>query len=130
MIDSLHSGKYGQGSLLSYTAEPASLPLPGRSDIDQNPLKSKDNSDARKQLVEAGQQFDAFFVSYLLKVMRETVPEGALANKQGAYFYSFYDQEIGLRAAQAGGIGITQMVKEYAEKYFAPAPVQPSSSSR
>lgn len=130
MIDSLHIGKYGQGSLPLLYAEPASLPIPGQSDINSDPLKSKDNADARKQLVQAGQQFEAYFVSYLLKVMRETVPEGAIANKQGAYFYSFYDQEIGLRAAQAGGIGITQMVQEYAEKYFAPPPVQPSSSSR
>lgn len=90
-----------------------------------------DNPDAaRRQLIDAGQQFEAFFISYLLKIMRETVPQGAIANKQGAYFHSFYDQEIGIRAAESGGIGITQMVQEYAEKYFSPPPVQPSSSTR
>jgi flagellar protein FlgJ len=84
----------------------------------------------RQQLVEAGRQFEAYFISYLMKVMRETVPDGAIANKYGAYFHSFYDQEIGLRAAEAGGIGITRMVQEYAERYVAPSPVQPSSSGR
>ena len=74
-------------------------------------------------MVQAGQQFEAYFISYLLKVMRETVPEGALANKQGAYFYSFYDEEIGKRAAESGGIGIAKMVQEYAQQYFVSSPV-------
>lgn len=92
---------------------------------------TSDNPDAaRRQLIDAGQQFEAFFISYLLKIMRETVPQGTIANKQGAYFHSFYDQEIGIRAAESGGIGITQMVQDYAEKYFPPPPVQPSSSIR
>jgi flagellar protein FlgJ len=94
------------------------------------PTTPQDSAVARKQLIEAGRQFEAFFISYLLKVMRETVPQGAIANTQGAYFHSFYDQEIGQRAAESGGIGITRMVQEHAEKYFVVSPVQPSSSDR
>jgi flagellar protein FlgJ len=59
--------------------------------------------------------------------MRETVPEGAIANKQGAYFYSFYDEEIGRRAAESGGIGIAQMVQDHAKKYFSGPPAERSS---
>ncbi|MBX3324912.1 MAG: hypothetical protein U0223_13335 [Nitrospira sp.] len=81
----------------------------------------------RQKLVEAGKQFESYFVSYLLKVMRETVHEGAIANKQGAYFYSFYDEEIGRRAAESGGLGITRMVQEHAEKYFSGSPAELSS---
>lgn len=84
--------------------------------------------EARQQLLEAGRKFEAYFISYLLKVMRETVPEGVLANKQGAYFYSFYDEEIGMRAADAGGLGIAKMVQEYAQQYFSSfSPVRSSS---
>jgi flagellar protein FlgJ len=90
-----------------------------------NKLISNDNTAARHQLVQAGRQFEAYFISYLLKVMRETVPQGAIANKPGAYFHSFYDQEIGIRAAESGGIGFTRMVQEHAEKYFSPPPVRP-----
>ncbi|MBY0249253.1 MAG: rod-binding protein [Nitrospiraceae bacterium] len=90
----------------------------------------QDPAVARKQLIEAGRQFEAYFISYLLKVMRETVPKGAILNTQGAYFHSFYDQEIGQRAAESGGIGITRMVQEHAEKYFVISPVEPSSSDR
>jgi flagellar protein FlgJ len=80
-------------------------------------------------MVQAGRQFEAYFISYLLKVMRDTVPEGALANKHGAYFYSFYDEEIGKRAAESGGIGIARMVQEYAQQYFASSLPAHSSSS-
>jgi len=90
----------------------------------------QDSAVARKQLIEAGRQFEAYFISYLLKVMRETVPQGAILNTQGAYFHSFYDQEIGQRAAESGGIGITRMVQEHAEKYFVISPVESSSSDR
>lgn len=93
-----------------------------------NSLKSQDIGENREQLIQAGRQFEAYFISYLLKVMRETVPEGTIANKQGAYFYSFYDEEIGVRAAESGGIGIAKMVQEYADKHFALPPVKNSSS--
>lgn len=81
-----------------------------------------DPTEARRQLIDAGRQFEAYFVSYLLKVMRETVPEGAIANKSGAYFHSFYDQEIGQRAAESGGIGITAMIQDYARHNLAGPP--------
>lgn len=71
---------------------------------------------SRQALVHAAHQFEAYFISYMLKVMRETVPEGLVPNKQGAYFHSFYDQEIGLRVAEAGGIGLARLIEEYAEK--------------
>ncbi len=84
-----------------------------------------DPVEARRQLIEAGRQFEAYFVSYLLKVMRETVPQGAIANKSGAYFHSFYDQEIGLRAAESGGIGITAMIQDYARHNLTGLPSTP-----
>jgi peptidoglycan hydrolase FlgJ len=94
-----------------------------------NSLTVRDVMKEQQKLVEAGKQFESYFVSYLLKVMRETVPQGAIADKQGAYFYSFYDEEIGRRAAESGGIGIAQMVQEHAEKYFSGSPVGSSSFS-
>ena len=66
-------------------------------------------------LKDAAHEFEAYFISHLLKVMRETVPKGALENKGGAYFYSFYDHEIGRLASEAGGIGLAKMIHEYTE---------------
>jgi len=65
----------------------------------------------REELLRASQEFESYFLSYMLKVMRETVPKGELTeNKMGDMYYSFYDQEIGKRAAQAGGIGLSDYV--------------------
>jgi flagellar protein FlgJ len=93
--------------------------FPALDRLDQSRQKRTtpvDTVEARRQLIEAGKQFESYFVSYLLKVMRETVPQGAFENKHGAYFHSFYDQEIGIRAAESGGIGIANMIREYAER--------------
>jgi flagellar protein FlgJ len=62
---------------------------------------------------EAAQQFEAYFISYLLKSMRETVPAGFLDRKGEQVWYSFYDQEIARLATQAGGIGLTQFIEEH-----------------
>ena len=71
-------------------------------------------------LKDAAYQFEAYFISHMLKVMRETVPKGMLENKGGAYFYSFYDQEIGRLASEAGGLGLAKMIHEYMEKHTQP----------
>jgi len=64
------------------------------------------------ELRRAAKEFDGYFISYLLKVMRETVPKGFLENKGGEHFYYFYDQEIGRLAAERGGLGFGKMVLE------------------
>jgi flagellar protein FlgJ len=71
-------------------------------------------------LKDAAHEFEAYFISNLLKEMRATVPKGALENKGGDYFYSFYDQEIGRLASEAGGIGFARMIHEYTEKNATP----------
>ena len=124
--------QYGSHHLLGaplYTEYTDHVALRFGSLPQMDPSKSQDAVAARQQMVQAGRQFEAYFISHLLKVMRETVPEGTIANKQGAYFYSFYDEEIGKRAAESGGIGIAKMVQEYAQQYFASSPLKHSSSS-
>ncbi|MDR4494389.1 MAG: rod-binding protein [Nitrospirales bacterium] len=63
----------------------------------------------RGEILKASQEFESYFLSYLMKIMRETVPQGTLtANRMGETFMSFYDEELGKRAAQAGGFGLSQ----------------------
>lgn len=61
---------------------------------------------------EAAKEFEGYFISYLLKVMRETVPKGLFENKAGQMFYSFYDQEIGRLSAEAGGLGLARGLEQ------------------
>jgi flagellar protein FlgJ len=79
-------------------------------------LGTQEHQAGMASLKDAAHEFESYFISNLLKVMRETVPKGALENKGGAYFYSFYDQEIGRMAAESGGLGLARMIHEYTEK--------------
>ncbi|MEO8046785.1 MAG: rod-binding protein [Nitrospirota bacterium] len=81
-----------------------------------HPVLTQGRQGKLADLKEAAHEFEAYFISHLLKVMRETVPKGALENKGGAYFYSFYDQEISRLASEAGGIGLARMIYEYTER--------------
>ena len=85
----------------------------------------------RGELLRASQEFESYFVAYMLKVMRETVPQGELtANKMGEMFYSFYDEEIGKLAAQSGGIGLSAYILAAVARNedLARSPSNPSTS--
>lgn len=87
----------------------------------------------RGELSKASQEFEAYFVSYLLKEMRETIPKGLLTeNKMGEMFYSFYDEEIGKRAAQGRGLGLSDYVLAAVARNedFARSPANPSTSMK
>jgi flagellar protein FlgJ len=71
-------------------------------------LKGADRADIEK----AAKEFEGYFVAYLMKVMRETVPHGLFENKYGEQFYYFYDQEIGRLASERGGLGFGAMILE------------------
>lgn len=104
----------------------ASFSLDGTSAASQTQAVTQNPEEMRK----AAKQYEAFFISYLLKVMRETVHETGMTGKDAQYFYSFYDQEISNRAAEAGGIGIAKMVESYIEKNFTPPPQVQRPGSR
>lgn len=89
-----------------------------------HPVLAQGRDGQLADLKEAAHEFEAYFISNLMKVMRETVPKGALDNKGGAYFYSFYDQEIGRLASEAGGLGLARMIHEYTEKMLPPSSFQ------
>jgi peptidoglycan hydrolase FlgJ len=91
------------------------------------PALTQNRQGKQVDLKDAAHEFEAYFISHLLKVMRETVPKGALDNKGGAYFYSFYDQEIGRLASEVGGLGLAKMIHEYTERNDTPSSFQNQS---
>ena len=99
----------GQIDLAQMTAsQPAGL----NHSVGQGEIGQKTSAELHK----AGQEFESYFISYLIKNMRETVPKGLFDRKGQQVWYSFYDQEIAKLATQAGGIGITAFVDAYVEK--------------
>ena len=61
---------------------------------------------------EAAQQFEGYFISHLLTVMRQTVPAGPFESKAAQTWYSLYDAEIGRLAAEAGGLGLARALEQ------------------
>jgi len=59
---------------------------------------------------EAGEAFEAYLVSFLCKQIRESVPEGMLNSGAMGVFGGFFDQEIGQRVADGGGLGLAEQV--------------------
>ena len=101
--------------------------------ITGNKLDQVEKLARRGELARASQEFEAYFVSYLLKEMRDTVPKGLLTeNKMGDMFYSFYDEEIGKRAAQADGIGLSAYVLDAVARNedLTHSPSNPSTSMK
>lgn len=66
-----------------------------------------------QRLREASEEFEGYFIAYLMRAMRGTIPTGLFANKAGQMFYSWYDQEIGRLAAQADGLGLARLVESH-----------------
>lgn len=64
------------------------------------------------QVKKASEDFEAYFVSYMMKVMRQTVPKGSLTqNRMGETFQSFYDEAIGKESAKAGAFGLAKYIE-------------------
>ncbi len=105
------------------------LTLPGEAErLGTNLANRRGGLGSPQDLQKAARAFESYFVSYMLKAMRETVPEGLLPNKAGEHFRSFYDQELGRLSAQAGGLGIAKLIEEhYSGENFYARPQNPSS---
>lgn len=65
-----------------------------------------------KNIKKAAKDFEAYFVSHLLKVMRESVPKsGLLSGGMGEDFYtSMMDEKIAEGIASQGGFGLSQLL--------------------
>ncbi len=75
----------------------------------QNSAVEKNKGDLKKST----QEFEAVFMSYLLKVMRETIEESGLFEKEGfgkSIYTEMFDQEISLNMARNGALGISNML--------------------
>lgn len=65
-----------------------------------------------EEVKEAATKFEAFFVHYLIKQMRKTVPQGELMSggRGEEVFRNFFDQEIADRASERQEFGITKLM--------------------
>lgn len=59
-------------------------------------------------------EFESIFLSYMLKTMRETIPEGGLLGKDygDKIIKSMLDEKLAIQMARGGGIGLGKMLLE------------------
>ena len=81
----------------------------------ESKVRAAQNSGADKQkseLKKVSEEFEAVFIAYLLKVMRETIEESGLT--EGGFgktiYTELFDQEISVYMAKRGALGISDLL--------------------
>ncbi len=74
----------------------------------QDITKNKDIKGYEK----AAREFEAYFVAYLLKTMRDTIPKGGLLDPGagGAVYTSLMDEKVAEGISGSGGLGLSQLL--------------------
>jgi flagellar protein FlgJ len=88
----------------------------------------KGGQDAAK-LRKACQDFEAVFIGQIWKQMRSSVPkEGMLHSKEEESYLSMFDQELSVKMAGSGGIGLGDLLYENLSKRLVDASRDTSSA--
>lgn len=108
--------------LIQNPASFLSTPAKGLQDkvrVAQSSAGEKQKDELRK----VSQQFEAVFISQMLKVMRETIEESGEGGFGKSIYTELFDQEIAVSMARRGALGISDMVyKSLVEKIADSAP--------
>ncbi|MBI4714873.1 MAG: peptidoglycan DD-metalloendopeptidase family protein [Nitrospirae bacterium] len=89
--------------------------------------KSGNGQPEAKDPGKAGKEFESFFVSYLLKVMRESLPKDGLmgGGAGGDLYMSLMDQQVAEEIAGGNGLGVAGMIREAMERQTGMTPGPP-----
>jgi flagellar protein FlgJ len=73
--------------------------------------QSRDNPDGA--LGEVASQFEALFVTMMLKAMRATLPEdGLFSGSQMSTYQEMFDQQLALDLSRHNGIGLASLIEK------------------
>jgi len=89
-------------------------------------LKQQAKKEAPEALKKAAQQFEAIFLSNILKEMRQAkLSEGLLDNDQSHFYNEMYDQQLALHLSGTPGVGLADMIV----KQLSPHPATPKNTA-
>ncbi|WP_334158388.1 flagellar assembly peptidoglycan hydrolase FlgJ [Oryzomicrobium sp.] len=76
-------------------------------------LKSQAAKDPKAALKSTAQQFEALFLQQVLKSMRDTLPKDGLFDNDTTRLYtSMLDQQLALRLASSGQVGLAKVIEQ------------------
>lgn len=77
-------------------------------------LSSRSEKARLENIDHVAEEFEAVFMSMLIKQMRETLPEGGFFGSESSdSFGGLFDLYMGQHMSKSGDIGIGSMVKKY-----------------
>ncbi len=74
-----------------------------------------DNPNRPQAIESAAQDFEAMFVSLLIKQLRETLQDGLFTKETSDSFGAMFDMYMGEHLAQASPLGLGRAVSKYME---------------
>lgn len=83
------------------------------NNINANSINTvKDKPQKPDDMKKATKEFEAFFLSYMLKTMRESVPKDGLLSggKSEEIYTSMLDEALSKEMSERGGIGIGELM--------------------
>ena len=106
-------------------AGPAPIALVAAPPADANPA----NSEAIRHVAR---ELEGLFLREVLRVMRETVPEGALmqGGLAGDIYSGMLDQELAARAGDTGGLGLADLIAQQLGAQAPPAAARVAAAYR
>lgn len=80
--------------------------------IQTNQIQDLTKNKDVKGYEKAAKEFEAYFVAYLLKKMRDTIPKSGLMDPGagGEIYTSLMDEKVAEGIAGSGGIGLSQLL--------------------
>lgn len=74
-------------------------------------LKAQSTEKPKEALQEAAKQFEALFVSMMLKAMRDTLPEdGMFGSNSMKNYQEMFDQQLSLDLSRNSGMGLSDLI--------------------
>lgn len=88
-------------------AQMSSLIMPGDG------INRISEADTPEEIRKVSEDFESFFLSYMLKVMRETIPEGGLFESGFSkdIYTNMLDDAYSREISEAGGIGLADVME-------------------
>lgn len=88
----------------------------------QNTLEVTKNAASKDELMDACQQFEAYFVEQMFKAMMKTVPSGENTSNYTSTMMDYYKdqmiQSVAEENTKQGGFGLAQMLYEQMKRNY------------